>query len=80
MERCNTNWLYNLVYTSSDIIQNEITPTFKNVLRDNMIAFSGPKVARPYLVLRVIVSPKQYGCSILCHPAIRKAMNLIVSL
>lgn len=53
---------------------------FRNVLIDTMIAFSGPRLARPYLVLRVIVSPKQYGCFILCHPAIRKAMNLIVSL
>lgn len=70
----------NTWYSSYGIIQNEITPMFRNVPIDTMIAFSGPRVARPYLVLRVIVSPKQYGCSILCHPAIRKAMNLIVSL
>lgn len=53
---------------------------FRNVPIDTMIPFSRPSVARQYLMLRVTVSPKQYGCSILCHPAVRKAMNLIVSL
>lgn len=38
-------------------IENEITPTSKNVPITIVSALSGPPVARPYFVLAVSISP-----------------------